>query len=105
MHVRLALYNQLKCCDKPEVRHLFWYQKLDNRSIFGRNCRNLCRELNVSNMEDINTESIKMPHIVLETETWRLPFLKELLTIRNHSFDTDLSQKEIAEIIDFVCCS
>ena len=111
-HIRISLlkrfvkfYNQLKCCNKPEVRHLFWYQKLDNRSIFGRNCRNLCRELNVSNMEDINTESIKMPHIVLETETWRLPFLKELLTIRNHSFDTDLSQKEIAEIIDFVCCS
>ena len=111
-HIRILLlkrfvkfYNQLKCCQKTEVRHLFLKQRSDYLSIFGRNCINLCRELNVPSIEEVNIDSIKMPQVMLQADSWRLVFLKELLGIRDNFLNTELSPGEIAEMIDYVCCT
>ena len=111
-HIRILLlkrfvkfYNQLKCCQKTEVRHLFLKQRSDYLSIFGRNCINLCRELNVSSIEEVNIDSIKMPQVTLQADSWRVVFLKELLGIRDNFLNTELSPGEIAEMIDYVCCT
>ena len=111
-HIRTSLlkrfvkfHNQLKCCQKTEVRHLFQKQKSDYRSIFGRNCLNLCNEMNVSSVEEIDIASIKIPQVTLENDCWRLDFLKELLGIRDNYLNTELSPAETAEIIDLVCCT
>ena len=111
-HLRISLlkrfvkfYNQLKCCQKIEVRHLFLKQRSDYLSIFGRNCINLCRELNVPSIEEVNIDSIKMPQVTLQADSWRVVFLKELLGIRDNFLNTELSPGEIAEMIDYVCCT
>ena len=112
-HIRISLlrrfvkfYDNLKLSKKSEVRHLFELQKMDNRSTFGRNCYNLCRELNVERMEDVNTKLLEMPlpYVVNETEMWRSPFLKELLLMRDQYLDNVLSKTELDNLIDFVCC-
>ena len=111
-HIRVCLlkrfvkfYNSLKVCTKPEVRHLFQYQKSDCRSIFGRNCHNLCREMGVFHIEDVNIDSITMSQVVAENDGWRIPFLFELLDIRDGAYDSDLTQSEINDIMTYVCCS
>ena len=80
-------------------------QRSDYLSIFGRNCINLCRELNVSSIEEININSIKMPQVTPQADSWRVVFLKELLGIRDNFLNTELSTEEIAEMIDYVCCT
>ena len=80
-------------------------QRSDYLSIFGRNCINLCRELNVPSIEEVNIDSIKMPQVTLQADSWRVVFLKELLGIRDNFLNTELSPGEIAEMIDYVCCT
>ena len=111
-HIRISLlkrfvkfYDKIKCCKKFEVRHLFNCQKADPRSVFGRNCINLCLEFKVCSVEEINIDCLKMPIGTSENDAWRVQFLKELLSIRDNFFDTDLSPNEIAEITSYVCCT
>ena len=84
---------------------MFNIQKDDFRSIFGSNCRHLCEEMNVARVEDIIAKNIKMP-IEYEMEvgdSWRIPFLKELLSTNEGSNESEMSKKEIQGIIDFIC--
>lgn len=111
-HIRISLlkrfvkfYDKLKCCKKFEVRHLFNCQKADPRSVFGRNCFNLCREFKVCSVEEINIDCLNMPLGTSENDAWRVPFLKELLSIPDKFLDADLSPNEIAEIMSYVCCT
>ena len=48
-HLRVSIirrfvnfYSKLSMCCKPEIVHLFNLQKSDVRSVFGRNCANIC---------------------------------------------------------------
>jgi hypothetical protein len=77
----IKFYNQLKNNVKPEIRHLFNIQKYDFRSNFGRNCQYLCNELNSSSIENINVSEVVMPIKTPEAESWRVPFLKDLLAL------------------------
>lgn len=111
-HIRICLlkrfvkfYSQLRLCSKPEVQNLFDLQKRDVRSTFGRNCYNLCNELQVDQVEDINLSSIKMPIKTPITEEWRIPFLRELLLTRSGFNTVDFTIKEINDVIDYICCS
>ena len=111
-HIRTCLlkrfvkfYFQLKNCSKPEVRNLLESQQFDFRSSFGRNCRYLCNELKVSNMEDINVLNICMPIKTPVNEMWRVNFLKELLAIRGGNFAVGLDIEEVNHLIDFTCCT
>ena len=108
-HLRIQLckrfvkfYLQLKNNIKPEVRHLFNIQKYDVRSNFGRNCQYLCNELNSSNIENINTTEIVMPIKTPEVEKWRVPFLRDLLEMRN-GVPCEINRYEIDTFINYVC--
>ena len=110
-HIRILLmrrfvkfYYQLKNCPKPEITNLLNLQKCDFRSTFGRNCQLLCRELNVENMENIILRNISMPIKTPHSEEWRLPFLKELLCLRDFVPD-DLTIHEVNFMIQYVCCT
>ena len=59
-HLRVALirrfikfYMKSQMCSKPEIVHLFYKQKCDQRSVYGRNCIKICREFNTDNVSDI----------------------------------------------------
>ena len=56
----LKFYNRLENCHRPEVVHLFNLQKYDHRSIFGRNCMNLCNEYNETCVSNISSQSVSM---------------------------------------------
>ena len=110
-HLRILLlrrfvkfYRQLQNSIKPEVSYLMNIQKSDFRSIFGRNCQHLCRELNVENMDEIILNNISMPIQIPESEKYRIPLLKDLVDIRQNTPD-NLSIDEINCMIKFVCCS
>ena len=112
-HIRIALlrrfvkfYNTLKNCQKIEVKHLFHIQKLDFRSIFGRNCLNLCNELNVTMVENIDISLISMPelYILPEDMFWQVGFLKNLLECQKVQSDNFLSEEHITDLIAFLAC-
>ena len=111
-HIRICLlkrfakfYEKLKLCKKPQVSHLFHLQKSDYRSTFGRNCRHLCREMNVDSVEDVILTDIAMPIKMEVCNSWRLPFLKELLVMREGNYDDNISINEIQDVINHICCN
>ena len=98
-------YSTLRNCSKVEVRNLFHLQKHDVRSSFGRNCHYLCREFDATSVDSIAREHITMPIKTPENELWRVPFLKELLQVRDGHADIDMTPGDINNFIDHVCCS
>ena len=44
-----------------------------------------------------------MPIDINENYKWILPFLKELLNVRDGTLETNLSALEINDIIDYLC--
>ena len=112
-HLRVQLlkrfvkfYFRLKSCVKPEIRYLLNLQKSDFRSTFGRNCLYLCQELNVENIENVNINEISMPIKTPGLDSWRDPFLRDLITLRDSKPDSNFIPKtELQDFINYVCCS
>ena len=110
-HLRVQLlkrfvkfYSHLNNSVKPEIRHLLNLQKRDFRSHFGRNCQYLCRELNLINIENIDVSDISMPIKTVEFDSWRVPFLRDLVGLRGHPC-TNLTETEINDFINHICCT
>ena len=101
----LNFYASLRDCPKYEVRHLFNLQKSNVSSSFGRNCIYLCREFNVRNMDQIVREDIANPYVTSDSNAWKIPFLKELISLRDGYAYSDLTKRELLDIIDYVCTS
>ena len=109
-HIRISLLKRFvkfhdKLCNstKPEVRHLCNIQKFDCRSTFGRNYFNILKEYKICDIHELDTNNISMPIDINENDKWILPFLKELLNVRDGTLETNLSALEINDIIDYVC--
>ena len=109
-HIRVSLinrfvkfYKKLKFCRKPEIRHLFHIQQIDNRSVFGSNCLNICREYNKLCVDHICKRDIVMPIQIRENDEWRIPLLNDLYPLRD-DFNTDISRADIYDMINFICC-
>ena len=107
-HIRISLikrfikfYSRLEICQKPEVRHLFHKQKLDCRSVFGRNCFNICKEFKVNAPNKVNLSDISMPIKLEDSQRWRLPFLLDLLKLQN--VDSDIPSGHLNDLINFIC--
>ena len=90
-------------CAKPEILHLFYLQRTDQRSAFGRNCTNICKEFDATCITDLKYGDISMPELMDNTQAYRIPLLKELLNLPN-STNCDLPQIGAAHVIDFICC-
>ena len=44
--------SSLSKCDKPHLKYLHEIQQNDFRSVYGRNCKNICKETGVENIQD-----------------------------------------------------
>ena len=107
-HLRISLlirfvkfYNKLKLCRKPEIRHLLYLQQNDNRSVFGINCINICKECNKLCVDQISNCDIVMPIQIHENDKWRIPFLNDLVNLRDN-FNTNISSDDIRSMINFL---
>ena len=94
----------LKGSNKPHLRYLAQLQENDMRSTYGRNCRNLCSDANVNTPEEVNIENISYVDLPQE-ESWRVPFLKELLEVKAGRLQTDLTKMMIIRMIIEVATS
>ena len=109
-HIRVSLinrfvnfYKKLKFCRKPEIRHLFHIQQADNRSVFGINCLNICRECDKPCVDQVFKHDIRMPIQMTESDEWRIPLLNDLISLRD-DLTTDIPKPDIRDMINFICC-
>ena len=86
--------NQIENCGKPEIVHLFNKQKFDSRSTFGKNYKNILVYKN-------EITDYKTP----EMDTWKIPFIMELLDIRdNHAEVVNMSTDDVKAILTELSC-
>ena len=90
----LKFCSSLDLCNKPIVRNLKYVQVNDCRSDFGVNCRIL---------SDLN--NVAQYHPIAVCDEWRVPFIKEILSVFNHDLAVDLDNTDLKYILDFVACS
>ena len=109
-HIRISFikrfikfHDKLKFCRKPEIRHLFYLQNSDYRSVFGNNCLNICRENNKLCVDQVPFNEISMPIQMNVNDAWRIPLLNDLVNLRA-DFNTDIPKCDIEYMINAVCC-
>ena len=109
-HIRLSLlkrfsnfYKKRGNSVKPEVRHLFNIQKLDCRSTFGRNCFNLLNEYKLFDLHALDPKQLSMKIALLDTDKWKIDFIRELIMLRDGSLDSNFSLGEIKNTLDYLC--
>ena len=49
-------------------------------------------------------KNIAMPIKTEERDSWRVPFLKELLSVREGNYEAGLEDNDIQDIINHICC-
>ena len=76
-------------------------QKSDYRSVYGRNMVNICREAEVESITEVSISNIVYAPIP-ENQEWRCSLISELLEVRAGRLSTNLSTKEIGNILDTV---
>ena len=92
----------LSDCDKPHLRYLHNVQKNDFRSVYGRNCRNICKEAGTENINDATWLDIKYEPVPPEEE-YRVALIQELIEMRSGRLMSDLRKKEIQAMLDVLC--
>lgn len=100
----LKFYTKLEMCNKPEIVNLFYMQRYDQRSVFGRNCAKICHEYNVFNVNEVKYNDVSMPTLTDDSQDWRIPFLNDLLKLRNDNTHCDIPRSDIVQLIDYICC-
>ena len=78
-------------------------QKYDCRSIFGRNCKNICNEYNVTCVNNVNSDSVSMTITTNENDQWRVPFIRDILCLRSDDNCT-IPRTDLDDILNFMCC-
>ena len=81
--------------------------KLDQRTTYGRNLKNIAEECN-KNIDDLTNNDVKELmkfKVVPAEEVWRAKLVDELLGIKFGSLDTILEQSEIDDLLRFICAS
>ena len=77
-------------------------QQNDFRSVYGRHCRNICKETGVEDIQDASFLDIQYEAVPTEEE-YRVPLIKELLEIRSERIDSGLTKKEVQVMLDLLC--
>ena len=101
-HLQRNLYNRFKnfClsverANRPEILHLYNIQKYDCRSSFGRNYRNIV----------FRPKDIDIPYNVPMDCQWRVELTRGLVDIMNKRSSVDLSNAEVQDMLNYVCCT
>ena len=88
--------------EKPHLKYLHDLQQNDFRSVYGRNCKNICQEARVENISEASFLDIKYEQIPPEEE-YRFSLIEELLEMRSGRLDCNLTKKEVQCMLDILC--
>ena len=101
----LKFYKSLFYSSKSVIRNLRLCQESDCRSNFGRNIKGICQYNETTDIFKCKTDLIKYK-LIPENEKWRVSVLKELVNARTDFLSlTGFSNKDIEDMICYVCCS
>ena len=65
----------------------------------------MCREFGAINISQMVKSDIVNPYVTSNINSWRIPFLKELISLRDGYASSDLTKRELMDIIDYVSTS
>ena len=100
---RFLKCNQvIESSSKPHIRLLHKYQSTDNRSSYGRNIRNICRDSGSSDISTVEFTNIRANPVPVGEE-WRITVLKDLISDR-HAYDSFFTKGQAEILINIVCC-
>lgn len=100
----IKFYSALSNCNKPIVHNLKNIQGNDFRSDFGMNVQTICMLNGVSNMLLVKPGNVRY-HPIHDREKWRVPFLKEILSVLNKNLYVDFDDPDLRILLNFVSCS
>ena len=92
----------LSKCEKPHLRYLHEIKQHDFRSVYGRNCKNICKETGVDIIQDASILDIKYQSVPPEEE-YRLSLIKELFEMRSGRLECNLTKKEVQAMLEVLC--
>ena len=92
----------LSKCDKPHIKYLHNVQQYDYRSVYGRNCRNICTESKVETILEASHNKISYEPVPPQEE-YRLSLIHELLEMRSGNLSCELTKDEISIMLVTLC--
>ena len=92
----------LSLCDKPHLRYLHKLQQNDYRSVYGRNCRNICAEAGVDNILNASYLDISYEPISPE-DNYKVSLITELIEMKSGRLVCELTKKEIKCMLEILC--
>ena len=79
-HLKVKLVKRFIKFATPHLRYLHEMQQNDFRSVYGRNCRNICKETGVEDIQDASFLDIQYETVPTEEE-YRVPLILSLIHI------------------------
>ena len=92
----------LSKCEKPHIKYLHNIQQHDLRSVYGRNCNNICAEAKVESILEASHLDICYEQVQPEEE-YRISLINELLDMRSGKLFSELTKKEISSMLETLC--
>ena len=98
----ITFFKSLANCDKPHIKYLHNIQQNDFRSVFGRNCNNICAEAGVDSVFEASIFDISYAKVPQEEE-YRIYLICELLEMRAGRLDEELTKDDISSMLNILC--
>ena len=77
-------------------------QQSDYRSVYGRNCNNICAETGDNSIMDASFLDVSYFPVPSEDE-YRVSLITELLEMKSGRLSCELTKKEIAAMLEILC--
>ena len=87
---------------KPHLIYLYKLQQNDYRSVYGRNCRNICAEAGVDNILNASYLDISYEPISPE-DNYKVSLITELIEMKYGRLVCELTKKEIKCMLEILC--
>ena len=102
----VKFHQTITKCNKNSIRTLAKLTLLDDKTVYKQNLTKIARDCDTvidklsPSVVKSNMEYFPLP----EAESWRVPFLHNLLAVRSNELHLDnFENQELAELINYVC--
>ena len=102
----VKFHQTITTCNKASVRMLAKLSLIDEKTVYKQNLAGIARDCDTK-IKELSPSVVKceMRYFPLpETESWRVPLLHNLLSVRSNEWQLDnFDRRELAELINHVC--